>query len=212
MNNRGLKAFGIAALVAQCVVAAACSSANSGSSGAGGSITGGQGGAVAGGGSTGNIPDPNNPGSCIVGTANNDFLPGGACASDCASVSCGKACHADCCVTCGIDQTGAKTCTCPNPGNPYDNCACLPPSFIPPGLLGGPCMPQGYSTVTVPATAPAGSISLRDMPCRMTNLVCFTADSTGSSERGCICEADGLMHCGSVNHWFTNNFAQTAWQ
>ena len=27
------------------------------------------------------------------------------------------------------------------------------------------------------------------------------------SERGCICMADGLMHCGSVNHWFVNNNA-----
>ena len=117
----------------------------------------------------------------------------------------------DCCVTCGIDQMGAKTCTCPIPGQPYNNCACVQPSFIPSGLHGGPCVPTGYSTATPPLTAPANSISIRGMPCNKLNLVCFTADSTASSERGCICESDNTMHCGSVNHWFINDAVPTSW-
>jgi hypothetical protein len=209
MNNRPLKLFGIAALVVQCLVTVACSS-SSNSGGSGGS-SGGLGGANGSAGTAGGVVDPNNPGSCIVGTPNPDINPGGACAADCQSVSCGKACTADCCVTCGIDQSGAKTCICRNPGGPYANCSCVQPSFIPTGLMGGPCVPQGYSTLTAPGTDPGGLI-IRGMPCKALNLVCFTMDSTASSERGCICEADGVMHCGSVNHWFTNNAVATSWQ
>jgi hypothetical protein len=59
----------------------------------------------------------------------------------------------------------------------------------------------------VPANAPAGAISLKGLPCNIMNAVCFTQESTGASERGCICMADHTMHCGSVNHWFTNSNA-----
>ena len=156
------------------------------------------------------VPDPNNPGSCIVGQANPDYNPGGACAPDCQSVSCGKACTVDCCVTCGIDQTGTKTCICRNPGGPYANCSCIQPPSIPAGLQGGPCVPAGYSTVDPPGTDPTG-ISIRGKPCTTANTVCFTLDSTANSERGCICQG-GTMHCGSVNHWFNNNGTTTNWQ
>jgi len=209
MNNRPLKLLGVAALVVQCLITVACSSGGS-ASGTGGSNGGGVGGSTGDGGFT-NIPDPNNPGSCIVGQPNPDFNAPGACAPDCQSVSCGKPCNLDCCVTCGIDQMGAKTCICRNPGGPYANCSCLQPPVIPAGLLGGPCMPQGYSTAAPPATDPT-AISIRGMPCKTTNTVCFTTDSTAQSERGCICMADHTMHCGSVNHWFTNNGTATAWQ
>ncbi len=154
----------------------------------------------------------NSPGSCIPNHPNPDIAPGGACASDCQSVSCARPCSEDCCVACGIDELGSKICVCPTPGLPYANCTCLPPAGMPAGLQGGPCSPQGYASVTVPATAPAGSISLRGMPCRALDLVCFTAESTASSERGCICMADGLMHCGSVSHWFVNSGVPVKWQ
>lgn len=121
-----------------------------------------------------------------------------------ASVSSSLPCTTDCCVVCGIDLAGVKTCTCPLPGQPYSNCACLPPVNFPSGLTGGSCSPQGYSGA-VPGTAPAGSISLEGVPCTRINNVCFTAESTPSSERGCICLRDGTMHCGPVNHWFTND-------
>jgi hypothetical protein len=182
-----------------------------GGRGVGGTGMGGRGVGGAGVGGTGMGGALGTDGSCTAAHVNPDFTPGGACATDCQSLSCGKPCTEDCCVSCGIDQSGAKRCSCPNPGGPYDNCSCLPPPFIPPGLLGGPCTPQGYSTPTVPVTAPAGSIALRGLPCRAANLVCFTADSTASAERGCICLADGLMHCGSVNHWFVNTGTPTAW-
>jgi hypothetical protein len=52
-------------------------------------------------------------------------------------------------------------------------------------------------------------MSLRGVPCKQVNLVCFTSDSVSTSERGCICEADMTLHCGSVNHWFTNNGVPT---
>jgi hypothetical protein len=58
----------------------------------------------------------------------------------------------------------------------------------------------------------SGAISLRGMPCRATNIVCFTQESTPTAERGCICMADNIMHCGSVNHWFTNDGTETLWQ
>jgi hypothetical protein len=151
-----------------------------------------------------------NPGSCILGHANPDSQPGGACAPECQSVSCGIPCSESCCVACGIDLLGAKICTCQAPGFPYTNCTCAPPPSLPPGLQGGPCSPQGYAGA-VPAVAPAGSISLRGMPCRQLNLVCFTAESTPTSERGCICMADGVMHCGAVNHWFLNDGVATDW-
>jgi hypothetical protein len=215
MNNRPLKLLGIAALVAQCLVSMACSSGGTDTpTGTGGStgVGTGTGGSTGGGGSAGGgVVDPANPGSCTFGMANPDFAPGGACAADCQSVSCGKPCMLDCCVTCGIDQAGSKTCICRNPGGAYANCSCLAPPFIPSGLQGGPCVPQGYSTAAPPATDPTG-ISIRAMPCKALNIVCFTMDSTGNSERGCICEADGFMHCGSVNHWFTNNLVPTTWQ
>lgn len=152
-------------------------------------------------------------GSCGVPHVNPDSTPGGACAPDCQSVACGRACTEDCCVACGIDLSGAKTCVCPQPGFPYANCSCLPPVTVPPGLQGGPCNPQGVSTSTVPTNIPATTLSLRGMPCRVTAplTVCFTLDSTATSERGCICESDGVMHCGSVNHWFSNNGVQTSW-
>jgi len=219
MKNQPLKVLGVAALVAQCLVSFACSSASN-SSGAGGSTgTGTGGGSVtASGGSTGaagstGVPDPLNPGSCIVGVANPDSADGKACAADCQSGTCGRPCSVDCCVTCGIDQSGAKTCTCPVSGQPYNNCSCIAPADIPAGLHGGNCSPQGYSTATPPATAAPDAISIRGMACKTSpaNIVCFTVDSNASSERGCICKADGIMHCGSVNHWFTNDATTTLW-
>jgi hypothetical protein len=187
--------------------------------GAGGLILGTGGGACGIGGAAGDGPAGNGPlgdgyfpGSCVPQHHNPDSQPGGACAAECQTVSCGKACTEDCCVPCGIDAQGFKVCTCPNPcAGPYANCTCSPPAFIPAGLHGGPCSPQGYSTASVPSTAPDGAISLRGLPCKETSLVCFTADSTPVSERGCICEADGLMHCGSVNHWFVNDATATEW-
>jgi hypothetical protein len=165
-----------------------------GGTGAGGTAIGGAGvgGAIDGGGFS--------PGSCIPNHANPDIASGGACTPDCQSVSC------------GIDQLGSRTCTCQNPGLPYSNCTCAPPANFPAGLQGGPCSPQGYAASQVPVGAPAGVFSLRGMPCRARNLVCFSADSTPTSERGCICMDDGVMHCGSVNHWFVNDGVPTAWQ
>jgi len=179
-------------------------------SGEGGHATG-IGGRGTGGTGVGGAISGNSPGSCIPNHVNPDVQPGGACASDCQSVSCGRPCTEDCCVTCGIDALGARTCTCLEPGLPYSNCTCAPPANIPPGLQGGPCSPQGYASTTPPPTAPPGTFSLRGMPCRALNLVCFTSESTSTSERGCICMADGLMHCGSVNHWFANDGVTTAW-
>jgi hypothetical protein len=213
MNNQ-LRTLGIAALLAQSLVFFACSSA--GTTGTGGSTgtaggngsggtTGGLGGMTAAGGSTGGQCLAH-PGSCTCAADNPDSVAGGACASDCQSVSCGKPCRENCCVPCGIDAAGTKTCTCTMPGQPYTNCTCSPPTGFPTGLSGGLCSPQGYAATTPPAGAPAGSISIKGAACTMENAVCFTADSMPSSERGCICMG-GILHCGSVNHWFTNSGA-----
>ena len=185
-----------------------------GGSGVGGRGSGGTGvgGTGIGGSGVGGAMGSTSPGSCIPNHVNPDIQPGGACASDCQSVSCGRPCTENCCVACGIDSIGSRFCTCPMPGLPYANCTCAPPAGFPLGLEGGPCSPQGYASTTPPAGAPDGVFSLRGMPCRAVNLVCFTAESTVASERGCICMADGLMHCGNVNHWFTNNGVATAWQ
>jgi hypothetical protein len=119
-------------------------------------------------------------------------------------------------VTCGIDQWGAKLCTCVNKGGPYANCTCPAPAFIPPSLHGGTCSPAGSS---LPSTQAADS--LRFKPCKTDNLVCFTSDSNPSSERGCVCRDDGIgnggmgpglfLHCGSVNHWFINDATTTVY-
>ncbi len=185
--------------------------AGMGGSGMGGAGMGGRGMGGSGAGGAGVGGAVGNLGSCIPNHINPDVAPGGACASDCQSVSCGRVCTEDCCVTCGIDLLGLRTCTCPTPGLPYSNCNCAPPAAFPFGLQGGPCSPQGYASTMVPPGAPAGSISLRGLPCRALNLVCFTLESTPTSERGCICMADGVMHCGSVNHWFVNDAVPTAW-
>jgi hypothetical protein len=171
----------------------------------------GMGGTDAGGTGSGGFVGVTSNGSCIPNHINPDTVAGGACAADCQSVSCGRPCTEDCCVTCGIDASGTKTCVCPMPGQPYSNCICAPPMDFPPGLAGGPCSPQGYAATVPPPTAPAGAISIKGAPCRALNIVCFTAESTPAAERGCICLADGTMHCGSVNHWFLNTGAPTQW-
>jgi len=214
MTNQ-LRTFGVAALLAQSLVFFACSSAST-ATGTGGSTgvgTGAGGAATGAGGSTssgmGGSAAPTSlctahPGSCDCLADNPDSVAGGACASDCQSVSCGKICTQNCCVSCGIDATGIKTCTCTMPGQPFTNCTCAPPPTFPTGLTGGLCSPQGYAATTPPAGATLPS--LKGAPCTMENAVCFTQESTPSSERGCICMG-GTMHCGSVNHWFTNNGA-----
>ncbi len=206
MKNQ-LRTLGVAALVAQSLVFFACSSSSpaSGSGGSTGAGTGGNG--TTGAGGAGVTICTMYPGSCTCTAPNPDSDPGGACAADCQSVSCGKNCTQDCCVTCGIDQLGTKFCACPNANFPFTNCTCGAPPGFPTGLMGGACSPQGYAATMVPATAPPNSISLKGVACNITNAVCFTAESSSASERGCICMADGFMHCGSVNHWFTNNNA-----
>jgi hypothetical protein len=49
------------------------------------------------------------------------------------------------------------------------------------------------------------------MPCTVMNAVCFTAESTASSGRGCICMADHTLHCGSTNKWFLQIPGTTAY-
>jgi hypothetical protein len=204
MKNQ-LRTLGVVALVAQSLVFFACSSSSPASGGGGSTGTAGTTG-TAGSGAGGSAVTicTMYPGSCTCAGPNPDSDPGGACASDCQSVSCGKNCTQDCCVTCGIDALGTKFCACPNANFPYTNCTCGAPPGFPAGLSGGACSPQGYAATMVPANAPAGAISLKGLPCNVTNAVCFTSESTSASERGCICMADGMMHCGSVNHWFTN--------
>lgn len=216
MKNQ-LRTLGVAALVAQSLVFFACSSAST-TTGTGGTTGGGTGGTTvtggggltttAAGGSTGTTPlCLDHPGSCTCTADNPDSVTGGACAAGCQSSSCTTACTQDCCVSCGIDQAGLKTCLCPSPGFPYTNCNCAPPAGFPVGATGGFCSPQGYAATAPPTGAPVGSISLKGLPCTKINTVCFTADSVMTSERGCICMADGVMHCGSVNHWFMNTNA-----
>jgi hypothetical protein len=173
----------------------------SGTAGAGGMTgLGGSGGAGSGG--AGGYP----PGSCD-GQPNPDAVETGACTQLTASVTAGLPCTKDCCLPCGIELTGTKTCFCPTPGFPYSNCFCAPPANFPVGLIGGACSPQGFALATPPITAPPGAISLVGVPCTKINVVCFTAESTPAAERGCICLRDGHMHCGSVNHWFANDNA-----
>lgn len=74
---------------------------------------------------------------------------------------------------------------------------------------GGPCLPQGYATTSLPADAPDGSISLQGASCTRINVVCFTADSTPSSPRACICETDGHLHCSALSSPRTNTGVPT---
>ena len=213
MKNQPLKLLVIAALVAVGLSAVACSSSgNNPGGGLGGGAQAGATGATGTGGSTVHMVYPAYPGSCSDGMDNPDYQGTGACSPGCQSVSCGTACTQDCCVTCGIDGLGIKFCQCRTPGLPYANCNCAAPASIPLGLMGGPCVPAGDSR----AMPPAGSqMAIRGMPCKMLNLVCFTADSVSSSERGCICQDDGggvlTLHCGSVNKWFSNTGTPTNW-
>ncbi len=217
MTNQRLKLHRIAILVVLGLAAVACSSSSNtggGTGGSGGSTGGGTGGTTGADAGVTHMVYPAFPGSCVDGMTNPDFQTGGACAPECQSVGCGTACTQDCCVNCGIDQAGIKFCNCRTPGLPYANCNCAAPPDIPPGLMGGPCVPAGDSRPLVQAAT-----SLRGMPCKMKNLVCFTTDNMSSSERGCICKQDSdgdggttlTMHCGSVNKWFTNNAVPTEW-
>jgi hypothetical protein len=218
MTNQ-LKTLGIAALLAQSLVFFACSSSSpatgsGGSTGSGGDATAGASGTTgAGGGPVMMGLCAQNLGTCPADDCtkvNPDTATGGACTDGCESSSCTTPCSQACCVPCGIDAAGIKTCTCMTPGLAFNNCTCSPPTGFPTGLTGGTCMPQGYAATMVPATAPAGSISLKGVPCTVANAVCFTAESTASSGRGCICQG-GIMHCGSVNKWFTQIPGTTAY-
>ena len=226
MNNQLKKVWmplGVAALLAQSLVLSACSSANNNGgaggstnvTGGGGSMAGAQGGSSGTAGSSGGVGIcADNPGTCTTGDCskvNPDTLGSGACTSGCESSSCTTMCTQDCCVPCGIDAAGTKVCTCMTPGLPFNNCTCSPPPGFPTGLTGGTCMPQGYAATMVPMGAPDGSISLKGMPCNILNAVCFTAESTMTSGRGCICMADNTLHCGSVNKWFTQVTGTTAY-
>ena len=246
MSNRLVRVGGTSALVALCWLSSACSSialpdggGGSGGkappAGTGGKAATGTGGSLAGTGGmvvtgTGGAPSGTGGmvlggaggdyGSCIPNQSNPDTAPGGACAPDCQSVSCTssmfRACTRDCCAPCGIDLWSTKLCTCPLPGGPFSNCTCPAPEFIPPGLHGGTCFPPGSS-----ASPAQVANSLRGVRCREANLVCFTTDSTPSSERGCICRDDGLgnggagnglfLHCSNVNHWFINDATTTSY-
>jgi hypothetical protein len=102
---------------------------------------------------------------------------------------------------------GTSICLCDVAAGAYSSCTCTPPAGFPTGLSGGTCSPQGYAT-KVP---PPDGISLKGIPCTKTNAVCFTADSTPTSQRGCICMGDGTMHCGSVHGWFTQIDGETTY-
>jgi hypothetical protein len=215
MKNQLSKTLGVVALVAQSLVFFACSSSTpSGAGGAGGGTSTGAGGSTV-------ALCAQFVGSCACQAANPDSDPGGACADDCQSVGCGRSCTQDCCVSCGIDAMGIKACTCPVPGAPFANCTCSPPAGFPSGLTGGACSPLGYAAIAVPLTdTDPAAFSMKGLPCALANaekVVCFTKESTTASERGCICRLDSpgvsTMHCGSVNHWFTNSgAAATTWQ
>jgi hypothetical protein len=211
---------GMAWLTAGALVVLSCSSValpDSGAGGARGASTGAGGMRSSMGGSPIFGAGSYTPGSCIQGQQNPDFNTGGACAPECQTVSCGRICTQDCCISCGIDATGSKICLCPDPSiRSFSTCTCSPPPGFPWGLHGGSCSPQGFASVAIPPGAPDGSMSLKGQPCKPT-IVCFTADSLPTSERGCICQDDGdgtgaVMHCGAVNHWFVNDGSpETVW-
>jgi hypothetical protein len=193
MKNRFfpfLKPALLTVILAGSLVLGGCSSSG-GSTGTGGSTAAGSGGST-GGGTGGSSGGGTGGGTgatlCDTATPNTDAN----CTSD--GSRSGNLCTRNCCLTCGIDQAGAKVCECG--GGVYTDCTCSPPVWIPPGLMGGPCMPQGSSSASAADT-------LRGKPCTRANAVCFTSDSTASSGRGCICKADDMtMHCGSTNNWF----------
>ncbi len=146
------------------------------------------------------------PGSCD-GEPNPDVENSGPCSA--APASPPRACTRDCCTTCGIDAAGTNVCACSAPTGTYSSCTCSPPIGFPVGLTGGACSPQGYASL--PAATPAGGMSLKGLPCTKINTVCFTAESTPTSPRGCICMADETLHCGSVHGWFTLTGGETTY-
>jgi len=151
------------------------------------------------------------PGSCVYGEDNPDAYDHGLCTAMPSDPP--PPCTRDCCQTCGIDASGSSRCVCDVATGSYSSCTCTPPAGFPTGLSGGNCSPQGYASTVPPATAPAGSVSLKGAPCTKANTVCFTADSTPSSPRGCICiyPGDGVMHCGVVHNWFTFSGGETTY-
>lgn len=192
-----------------CLSSTAASSAGSGGAGDPGGMGGGAGSVS----STGGMPIDTGAGGYHV-----DSTATGSCTTtDSPSPACDPPdpaepppCTRDCCYTCGIDAAGFKLCRC-DVATGKLSCACSPPPGFPAGLSGGNCSPQGYAATMPPAAAPAGSVSLKGVACTKTNAVCFTAENTASSQRGCICMADGIMHCGSVNGWFTFSGGDTTY-
>jgi hypothetical protein len=183
-----------------------------GSSGGGASRgdNAGNGGTAAPGSSTGGMPPSlgaggfigqptSHTGSCVFPLDNPSSAVGVRCPTPSAPPS---ACTSDCCESCGIDATGTNRCVCDVATGTYSSCTCTPPPGFPTGLSGGSCSPQGYAATIPPTGAPAGAMSLKGIPCTKNNAVCFTAESTVDSPRGCIC-LGGVMHCGSVHDWFT---------
>lgn len=108
-------------------------------------------------------------------------------------------CTVDCCIACGFNALGTKTCTCD--GTVYTACPCAKPSNW-----------MGAATAEA-CTSVIGNDGLVDTndetPCTTEWTQCIAADApSGSTPKGCVClpdpEAGGALQwsCGSTNKWF----------
>jgi len=109
-------------------------------------------------------------------------------------------CTVDCCVACGFNALGAKTCSCD--GTVFTACPCSPPAGW---------QASGTADACTTVIGNDGLVETNDeTPCDTEWEKCIAADPpSGTTPRGCVClpdpEAGGALmwSCGSTNKWFT---------
>jgi hypothetical protein len=163
--------------------------------GAGGtpSATGGTG--TGAGGTTGGSASGSGGGTAVCGGASS---PDPNCTTSLAKTD--ATCTVDCCVACGFNALGTKTCTCD--GTVFTACPCAPP----PDWQAG-----GTADACTSVIGNDGLVETNDeTPCTTEWEKCIAADPpSGTTPRGCVClpdpKAGGALRwsCGSTNKWFT---------
>ena len=206
MTTRAQARTSFAALSVGLLLFAGCSSSASapgGDAGGGGGAAGG--GAGAGGGgepgtggveATGGLGGSIEMGSGGAGGAQMcpaDPAPDPSCTT--AAAKMGAVCTKDCCIQCGFNGMGTKTCTCAN--GAYSMCPCMKPSTY----LGAPTAPT--------CDTPDGTtLTLKNTLCTTEWQECVGKDVvSGSTPQGCVCMSTPVTnvlqwYCGSTNKWF----------
>jgi len=187
---------------------AACSSSGSGATGgaggagavggSGGDAPAGDGGAIGTGGADatggqGGSIEAGNGGAGGAEVCPADPAPDPSCTT--AAAKMGALCTKDCCIQCGFNGMGTKTCSCS--GGAYTMCPCMKPTTY-----------LGALTAPYCDTPDGTTLTLKNTLCTTEWQECIGKDAvTGSTPQGCVCMSTPVTnvlqwYCGSTNKWF----------